>query len=70
MRVATDAIVQGWQLEPQAREHLYNKIAKRIQYHQQRNALARSCHTRSTIRELHRRGIKLTNLPRCDVDTS
>jgi hypothetical protein len=70
VRVATDAIVQGWQLEPPARERLCHRIAKRVEYHQQRNALARACHTRTTIRKLHRHGIKLTNLPRCEEDTS
>ena len=69
MRVATDAIVQGWQLEPESRDRLYERTAKRIKYHQRRNALARACHTRTTIRKLHRQKIKLTNLPRCD-DTS
>ncbi len=64
VRVATDALVQSWQLEPRARERLYDRTAKRIQYHQRRNAFARSCHTRTTIRKLHRNGIKLTDLPR------
>jgi hypothetical protein len=70
VRVATDALVQSWQLEAQARARLYERTAKRIQYHQRRNALARSCHTRTTLRKLHRNGIKLTNLPRCDENTS
>ena len=70
MRVATDAIVQGWQLEPQSRERLYERTARRIQYRQRRNAIARASHTRATIRKLHRKNVKLTNLPRCEEDTS
>ena len=68
--MATDAIVQGWQLEPESREHLYERTAKRIQYHQRRNAIARASHTRATIRKLHCKNIKLTNLPRCEENTS
>jgi hypothetical protein len=69
VHVAVDALIQSWQYDPPARERLLQKAARRIQYHQQRNAHARACHTRTTIRKLHRAGIKLHNLPRCD-DTS
>ena len=70
MRIVADALIQSSQLEPQTRTRLYDKIAQRIQYHQSRNALARACHTRATIRKLHRIGIKLTNLRRCEENTS
>lgn len=70
MHVAVDALVQSWQLEAPAAERLLEKTAARLQYLQQRNARARACHTRTTVRRLHRLGIKLTHLPRCDIDTS
>ena len=70
MRVAVDALIQSWQLEPPARARLLQRILRRIQYHQQRNALARASHTQTTIRKLRSAGIKLTNLPRCDENTS
>ena len=68
--MATDTIVAGQELDLPARERLYQKIAKRIAYHQRRNARARVSHTKATIRKLHRHGIKLTGLPRCDENTS
>lgn len=68
--MVADVLIQSRQLEAQAREQLYDKIARRIDYYQQRNALARLCHTRATIRKLHRIGITLTELPRCEENTS
>jgi hypothetical protein len=70
VRIAADAIIQSWQLEPPARERLFQRAARRIAYYQDRNALARACHTRTALRRLHRLGITLKNLPRCDQDTS
>ena len=68
--MATDALIAGLELSPPARDRLYQKIAKRIAYYQKRNALARASHRRATIRKLHRKGIRLTGLPRCDENTS
>lgn len=70
MKTATDAVVLGLQLPQDARDHLYLKTAERIDYHQQRNARARASHRKTTIRKLHRKGIKLVGLPRCDENTS
>ena len=52
------------------RKRLYEKTANRIAYYQRRNACARTSHTKARIRKLHRRGIKLTGLPRCEENTS
>lgn len=68
--MATDALITSWQIEPAARQRLYERVARRIKYYQQRNALARACHRRTTIKKLQRIGIKLSKLPRCDNDTS
>lgn len=70
VKMATDAIVLGLQLDSNARERLYEKAAQCIDYHQRRNASARTSHTRTTIRKLHREGTKLTGLPRRDENTS
>ena len=70
VKMATDAIVLGLQLDSNARERLYERAAERINYHQRRNASARKSHTKTTIRELHRKGINLTGLPRCEENTS
>jgi hypothetical protein len=68
--MATDAIIAGLELSLPARDRLYQRIAKRIAYHQKRNARARVSHRRATIRKLHRNGFKLSGLPRCDENTS
>jgi hypothetical protein len=70
VRLVADALIQSRQLEPETCTRLYTKIAQRIDYYQSRNALARACHTRAAIRELHRIGIKLTNLRNCEENTS
>ena len=68
--MATDALITGWQLKPEERQRLYERVARRIKYYQQRNATARACHRRTTIKKLRRIGIKLSKLPRCDNDSS
>ena len=65
-----DALIQGLQLDRQTCTRLYDKIGRRVLYHQSRNAHARACHTRATIRKLHSIGIKLTTLRRCEENTS
>ncbi len=40
VHAAVDAIVQTWWLDPKSAETLINRVADRLQYHQQRNALA------------------------------
>ena len=56
----------GFQLDSSARERLHENAAEYIDYHQRRNASARTSHAQTTIRKLHGEGIKLTGLPRCE----
>lgn len=70
MRIASDALIAGSQLDPPARDHLLEKAAASINYYQQRNALARECHSRTTVRKLNAAGIRLETLPSCNEDTS
>ena len=60
---------RGWN-STRLRKRLYEKTPNRIAYYQRRNACARTSHTKATICKLHRRGIKLTGLPRCEENTS
>jgi hypothetical protein len=41
------------------------KAVRKITWAQRRNAQARKSHTKRTRRRLRKRGIKLTELPRC-----
>ncbi len=70
VHAAVDAIVQTWWLDPKSAETLINRVADRLQYHQQRNALARRAHSKTTKRKLRRIGINVSTLNRCDLDTS
>jgi hypothetical protein len=70
VRIVADALIQSWQLEPSCRASLFRRTIRRIQYYQRRNAHARKSHTKTTVRKLHRAGIKLAHLPRCDENTS
>jgi hypothetical protein len=70
VHAAVDAIVQSWWLDRQSADTLINRVADRLQYHQQRNALARRSHTKTTKRDLRRIGIDVSTLKRCDSDTS
>jgi hypothetical protein len=70
VRLVADALIQGVQLDARSRERLWQRTARRIRYHQRRNGVARRCHRKTTIRKLHRLGIKLADIPRCDENTS
>jgi hypothetical protein len=70
VRAATSAVVQSWWLDAAATAELFRRTAKKIQYHQRRNAAARKSHTKTTKRKLRQYGIKLSTLKRCDSDTS
>ena len=70
VRLVADALIQSCYLDPATCTRLYGRIARRIAYYQHRNALARTYHARAAIRALHRIGIKLTGLRRCDENTS
>jgi hypothetical protein len=70
VHAAVDAVVQSWWLDRQSADTLISRVADRLQYHQQRNALARRAHGNTTKRELRRIGINVSTLKRCDLDTS
>ena len=70
MRMVADVFVLGWLLPEETRADLFAETACHIEYYQQRNAAARASHMRSTMAKLHRQGITLSTLPRCDQDTS
>lgn len=70
VHAAVDAIVQSWWLDRQSADTLIDRVAERLQYYQQRNALARRSHCKTTKQNLQRVGINVSTLKRCDLDTS
>jgi len=62
--------VQSWWLDEAATEALFQRTAETIQYHQRRNAIARKSHTKTAKRKLRKLGIRLSELKKCDLDTS
>jgi hypothetical protein len=52
-------------LGPKARQQTLAACARNIAYTQRRNAAARRCHRRATLRRLHQLGIRLADLCRC-----
>jgi len=60
------ALIQSWWLnELPASERLIEKTAKKIARTQKRQIQARKSHTKTTRNKLRRKGILLTELPRC-----
>lgn len=70
VRTATSAVVQSWWLDAEAADKLFQRTATKIRYRQRRNAAARASHTKTTKRKLRQQGIKLSDLKKCDSDTS
>lgn len=70
VRAAVSAVVQAWSLDEAAAENLFQRTAEKIQYHQRRNAQARSSHVKTTKRKLQALGIKLSTLKKCTSDTT
>jgi hypothetical protein len=64
-RVVAAAVVRSWWLERVAVKLIIDAAVAEIAYTQQRNALARHCHTRTTRKKLAALGIRLSELPRC-----
>src|SRR5512135_3622237 len=62
---AIAACIPSWWLGQTPPRKRLERTAAKIRRAQQRNALARKCHTKRTRRKLHKLGIKLTELPRC-----
>jgi hypothetical protein len=63
-------VVQSWSLDEAAATDLFQRTAHTIQYHQRRNAQARTSHSKTTKRKLRRLGIQLSTLKKCDSNTS
>jgi ribosomal 50S subunit-associated protein YjgA (DUF615 family) len=65
------ALVRSWGLSsPKARGELQQKAATKITYAQQRNAEARKSHRKRTLEKLRQLGINLSDLKRCEWNTT
>ena len=65
------ALVRCWGLSSrQSREKLLATAARKITWAQRRNARARKSHVKPTRQRLRELGIKLTELKRCQWDTT
>ena len=71
LHTAMAALVQTWFLRNSTTsERVLDKAARKIDYHQRRNANARKSHTKTTRRKLRELGIKLTEIPRCQWNST
>ena len=70
LHTAVDAIVESWWLDPNSAERLIERTARKLQYHQRRNAQARASHAKTTRQKLKQAGIRIKKLQSCDFDTS
>jgi hypothetical protein len=52
-------------LPEELRRRGYERTARTQRYHQRRNARAKASHAKRRRRQLHARGIRLTDLPSC-----
>jgi hypothetical protein len=64
--MAANAMIQACFMPPQQRQWLLDKTVRNIHHYQTRNARSRRSHRKRTIRKLHRIGITLRSLRRCD----
>jgi hypothetical protein len=69
VRIATSAVIRGWSLNRAAARQLIREVVAEIAYHQQRNAQARTSHTKTTQRRLEQLGIDINNIPTVIWDT-
>ena len=66
VRIAADAMIRScWLPEPQ-RQAILQHASNKIRYYQTRNACSRRSHRKETIRALHRCGLTLRSLRRCE----
>ena len=70
MHTAVAALIPFWWLSLCPPRKLLERTSEEIERTQRRNALARRYHTKRTRRRLHALGIKLTELPRCQWDST
>ena len=67
---AVSALVQSWWLKGRASAALLDRTAANIEYHQQRNAMAKKSHARKTKQKLRKIGIKVSKIKRCMWDST
>jgi hypothetical protein len=65
------ALVRSWGLSsPKAKGELLQKAATKIRYTQRRKAQARKSHWKRTLEKLSQLGITLSELKRCEWDST
>ncbi len=70
IHTAVAALIPFWWLNLSPPKALLERTSAEIARAQRRNAAARKSHTKRTRRKLRALGIKLTDLPRCQWDTT
>lgn len=70
MQTAVGALVWSWSLDEIPSEKLIERLAYKLQRQQRRAAAARKSHDRKTRKRLRDLGIKLTDLPKCTLDST
>ena len=65
VHAAVGALLPSWWLNGRASPTLIEHTANVIQHWQQRNADARACHRKRTLKKLRQIGVVLKNLVRC-----
>jgi hypothetical protein len=71
LHTAVAALVRSWGLSsPRAKEKLLARAAKKIAWHQRRNAVAHKSHIKWTRKKLRALGIKFSELKRCQWDST
>lgn len=63
-RVVAAQVKAMW-LSGRVSQKVLDQLVKQVQYHQRRNKQARLSHDKRTRRQLWKRGIRLTNMARC-----
>jgi hypothetical protein len=65
------ALVRSWGLSsPKAKRELLQKAAAKIKYAQRRKAQARKSHWKRALEKLRQLGITLSELKRCEWDST
>ena len=64
--MAANAMIQSCFMQPQQRQRFLDTTARKILHYQTRNACSRRSHRKTTLRKLHRLGITLASLRRCE----
>ena len=67
---AVSALVQSWWLNARASTALLERTAEKINYHQQRNAIATRYHVKRTRKKLRQIGIRVSKIKKCVWDST